>query len=431
VRDDDVDDLEIIEDSDVVNDGGHSNDREAGSWLGTLLLRGIKTLIWGVVLCMFGVAGLLVLNAIVKSYKHSEAPIDVANFKPGDPLPEPPLQLTEPPVPASRIEETNLVEIDSGVLQSWAQQFMAKGNARLAIQCQHMAVVKADHGRYNLACYYSRAGDAPAALYWLQKGAQDEGADSVLANRDGDFANLRQDPRWPALMGYLRVYQRYWETSGISEISLVVPRGSTGENPIPLFIGLHGVGADARGFVDPKAYQPMADAMGVAFLAVSGTNCRGKHSFAWSEDPAQDLTRIDAAIREVADRVKPAAGQIALFGFSQGAWLSAELALRYPDRFAGAIILSPGNLAGKAVVSSGANPAHHRQGIIAVCGAGEHAGTIECTKQCATAFEKSGARVYKRFYLDMNMHTFPPDYWETFPIWGKFILDPTGVAPAQ
>jgi predicted esterase len=356
---------------------------------------------------------------------------EVVDFKPGDPLPDPPLQLPVPPAPASRVGETDLTEVDPPALYRGARQFFARRNYPAAIQCQYMTVRKTNTGQYDLACYYSLARDIDAALYWLQVGAREEGSNADWACRDSDLVNVRSDARWPKVLTYLHVYQRYWETSGFSETSLVLPRDATPERPLPVFIGLHGMGTNAHSFVDATEYQPLADKMGVAFLGVSGTRPTGKQSFVWSEDPVKDLARIDDALRETADRLTPAEGQVVLFGFSQGAWMAAEIAQRHPDRFAGAIVLSPGTVADLQFAAVEATPAHRRQKIVAVCGAEEQPGNIYKTKECATAFEKLGARVYQKLYPGMNTHSFPPDYWQRLPIWGRFILDPDAPLPPQ
>jgi predicted esterase len=354
---------------------------------------------------------------------------EVVDFKPGDPLPDPPLPLPIPPAPAPRVGATDLTEVDLPDLYRGARQFFARGNYRAAIQCQYMSVRKTNTGQYDLACYYSLARDIDAALYWLQAGAREEGANPDWACRDSDLVNVRSDARWPRVLAYLRVYERFWETSGFSETSLVLPRDATPERPLPLFIGLHGMGTNAHGFVDAREYQALADEMGVAFLGVSGTRPIGKQSFVWSEDPVKDLARIDDALRETAERFTAADGKVVLFGFSQGAWMSAEIAQRHPDRFAGAILLSPGTVADLRFGHIDATPAHHRQKLVAVCGAREQSGNVYKTKECAAAFEKLGARVYLKLYPDMNTHSFPPDFREKLPIWGRFILDPEAPVP--
>jgi predicted esterase len=348
---------------------------------------------------------------------------------PSGSLPERPLQLLAPLPPASNIGQTDLTKLDPRVLRATAHQFYEKGQYRLALQFQYQSVVKEQVGQYDLACYYARIGDVPGALYWLQDAAREDGVDVDHSSQDIDLVEVRKDPRWPKLRAYLRACQRYWESSGYSETSLVLPQNAASETPMRVFIGLHGFGHNAQEFVGAERYQALADQLGAAFLGVSGTRCRGKHTFVWSEDPAQDLARIDAALKEVAERLTPAEGQLVLFGFSQGGMVSAELAGRHPQRFAGAILLSPGSVSNLPDFQLAPQDENRRQGLVAVCGAGEHPSTVNRTKRYAVLYENQGRRVYLKLYPGMNQHTLPPDFSEKFPIWCKFVLDPAARTP--
>ncbi len=423
--DDNIDDVEIIEEiprpKNVVPRTPRLGVPEVGKVVVGIAV-GCLSLVALVSVAVFLGVGLLrnALNDLGQPGAVSQGQNDgagaIVDFKPGDPLPEPPLALPVPPAPAPRVRTTDLTEVDPRELYGAARQFFARRNYPAAIQCQSMIVRKTNAGQYDLACYYSLARDIDAALYWLQVAAREEGANADWACRDSDLVNVRNDARWPKVLTYVRVYQRYWETSGFSETALVLPHDATPEKPLPVFIGLHGMGGNARSFVEAAEYQALADELGVAFLGISGTRPTGKQSFVWSEDLVQYLARIDDALRETAECFTPAQGQVVLFGFSQGGWLSGELALRYPDRFAGAIVLSPGNSSGIQFVKPEPDARHQGQRIVAICGAGEHPNTIECTQRCAAVFESVGARVYQKSYPNMNTHSFPPTIGQGFRV---------------
>jgi predicted esterase len=109
--------------------------------------------------------------------------------------------------------------------------------------------------------------------------------------------------------------------------------------------------------------------------------------------------------------------------------VAAELASRHPEKFAGAIALSPGGVSDLPPAVTTALPEHGRQGIVAVCGAQEHRTTRRTTEHYAAAFRVLGARVYVRQYAGMSKHRFPPDYLAKFPVWARFILDPDAPVP--
>lgn len=352
-------------------------------------------------------------------------------FKPGDPVPEPPLDLLPPAVPPSRLGKYDLTQFDGRELAALAyHRFYPRQEYQAAVQCQYQSVIKTRTGFYNLACFYARAGDIPAALFWLQVSAREEMANAAWASQDEDLVDVRKDPRWPVVLNYLTAWQWKWEQSERSETTLILPRNATASQPLPVFIGLHNMNSNSHNLIDTAIYQRLADELGVAFLGVSGTLCRGKESFAWSADLDKNLARIDAALLEVADTLTPAEGKQVLFGFSQGASVAADLAARHPTRFAGAILLSPGADSESPAATWQGTSENQRQGIVAVCGAGESRAVVARTNQYGEAFKSAGARVLLKIYPGMNKTSLPPDYSERFPVWGRFILDPDATLPA-
>jgi hypothetical protein len=206
---------------------------------------GGKLLLWlglgcGTFIVVMSVAAGLGIYGLVSVIKTAEleklfaGPPPVVPFGEGpeeafDPenMPEPPLELSEPPAPSTRFEaaeltsvvrstrlmSVDLATVDEQRLAVWAHQFYDVRSYQAAIKCQYLVVIKTDTGRYNLACFYARAGNIDGALYWLQVGAKEEETDAVWASHDDDLVGVRQDPRWPALFDYMRAYQRYWSVT--------------------------------------------------------------------------------------------------------------------------------------------------------------------------------------------------------------------------
>ncbi|HEY2250582.1 MAG TPA: alpha/beta hydrolase-fold protein [Planctomycetaceae bacterium] len=420
--------------------GGSQDDAASPSFGKVMLCIGVVGLTF---VGLLGVIGYVGISAITSMFQEQAAEkarqqsAEVARysrfepFKPGDPVPEPPLDLSPPATPSSRLGKADLTQFDGRELAKHAiQQFYRRREYQAAVQCQFQSVIKLRTGFYNLACFYARAGDLPAAMFWLQVSAREEMANAEWAAADEDLVEVRKDPRWPILLNYIRAWQWKWEQSNRSETSLVLPRNAASGQPLPVFIGLHNMNSNAHNFVDNETYQHFADEMGVAFLGVSGTLCRGKESFAWSDEPEKNLARIDAALHEVADTLTPAEGKQVLFGFSQGASVAAELAGRHPGRFAGAMLFSPGADSESQAAPWQGQTENQRQGIVAICGASESPATVARTNQYAELFKSSGARVLLKTYPGMNKPSFPPDYSQRFPEWGKFILDPGAPLPA-
>jgi predicted esterase len=297
-----------------------------------------------------------------------------------------------------------------------------QGDWETAVQLQHWAVARGASGQeYNLACSYGRLLRMDASIYWLQRAALDEGVDADWASEDQDLTAVRADPRWRALRPFLVQATRLWMARAIKETLVVVPKGYTKDRPIPVVVGLHGLGSMPQDFAGEWA-QTAADKLDVAFVAVSGTVSLGPHKFRWAESVERDEARVEEALQGARDRLTVAEGQIVLIGFSQGGQMSAEIAARRPARFAGAIVMSPGTQADLALgdVPATAHLDGHR--FVVVAGAGEHPGTVARAEADAARLRALGGDVAHKLYGDMNIHSFPPDFEEALPKWVRFVL---------
>ena len=335
-------------------------------------------------------------------------------------LPEPVIVLSEPPPPP---DTENMKDKDSALLEFLASRKAAANDYSQAVKFQYWAVANRDEpdGQYNLACYYARDGQKDAAFYWLQKAAREEGVDQDWAVEDPDLLSLRADPRWPSAEEHLRECNLYWRHSGHQKLVVIRPFGYTKDRPLPVLVGLHGMGHNPDGFVSLERYQKLANQMQVVFVGVSGTIPRGRNSFVWSEDHQANARRVQEALDKVAQRVDIAEGQVVLFGFSQGAQAAAETAARDPRTFAGAIVMSPGGLeiALDDAVDSGSLGT---QGFICTCGGEELRGNVYLTAEFARLLKRFGARVQHLPYPGVEDHALPEDYEEKLPEWVDFIL---------
>jgi predicted esterase len=332
--------------------------------------------------------------------------------------PAPPLTLPEPSAPPAKLNGNDLPKLDSQVLLSQASKAAAKGNYQDAATYQYWATQKTHADRYNLACYCARTNEVDAAFYWLQVAALDEGLDADHATVDEDLESLRGDPRWGKVKPFLYECGNYWEQSGVTRTVLVRPRAYKEDLPITVVVWLHGLGSRPDDFVTDDL-QRLADGLNVAFLGVSGTVPRGKRSFAWSEDPARDARRIQDALIEVADRIQP--GMLIAMGFSQGAQVGLEVAVRDPERFAGAIVMSPGTRGPARLRDVKPSPLLAQRGFVVVCGAQEHPGNVRLAAEDAAWLQTAKAQVRHKPYPGMSAHKFPPDFGERFPEWVRFI----------
>ncbi|MFO0865757.1 MAG: alpha/beta fold hydrolase [Gemmataceae bacterium] len=302
-----------------------------------------------------------------------------------------------------------------------ANEAMAKGDYRSAAAFQYWLVQTAKAGQYDLACSLARIGQIEPAFYWLQTAALEEGVDSGHAQRDEDLASLRGDRRWDAVQRFLTQCNRYFETANLAHTVLILPQDYDYDDdlPIPAVVWMHGFGSRPEDFANGNAQQ-YADELNVAVIGVSGTRSKGPRSFAWAEDSEKDLKRVRDALEEVSDRVAIKKGEVIAFGFSQGGQVGLEMAVRHPEEFAGAIVLSPG--ASSHLAETKNSPILAHRGYVVACGAEEHAGNVRLAADDADWLKRCNARVIHRTYPDTSAHAFPSDFEERFPEWVRFVL---------
>jgi predicted esterase len=337
--------------------------------------------------------------------------------------PVPPLNLTTPAALPTQVDGKNLKTMEQGELLGRANQAMVRGDYPRAATFQYWSVQKSKTGRYNLACFLARTGQTDAAFFWLQQAAIEEGVDTQHAQRDEDLTSLQGDPRWTQVARYLADCNRYFESAPLARTALLLPKGYQKGTPIPVILWLHGLGARPEDFIN-SGCQVYADRLNVALVGVSGTKPRGPRSFVWAEDPEKDAKRLRDALAEISDRVTVKKGHVITFGFSQGAQIGLEVAVRYPEEYAGSIVLSPGALPRLQEVRP--SPLLAQRAFVVSCGANEHPGNVQLTAQDAGWLRQARARVIHKAYPGVAAHSFPRDFDARFPEWVTFILKTRG-----
>lgn len=314
--------------------------------------------------------------------------------------------------------------MDEEELLQRAYVAMNGGQYSDAAAYQYWYVQKSKTGQYNLACFLAQINQVDPAFYWLQQAALEEGVDSGHAEVDQDLNSLRRDARWAKVHQFLLDCNRYFESAPISRTTLVVPTGYQKGTPIPAVLWMHGLGSRPEDFVNPESTQGLADEMKIALIGVSGTKARGPRSFVWAENPEQDAKRLRDALAEVSDRVTIKKGCVITLGFSQGAQVGLDVVVRYPEEYAGSIVLSPG--AESFLTQVTPSPLLAKRGFVLSCGAREHPGNVQLTAEGAAWLRAAKAQVIHKPYPGVTAHTFPRDFDERFPEWVEFILKARG-----
>ncbi len=343
-------------------------------------------------------------------------------LRPGE-KPVPPLPLETPPAPPPLFDGKDLRSLPEAHLRQRARQAETQQDYPHAAILQYWVVERTKTGHYELACYLARTGKADPAFYWLQVAALADGVDTDHAERDEDLATLHADPRLPEVRTYLAACNRYFETNSPPRTVLVLPKGYQKGTPIAAVVWLHGLGSTPEEFVN-ESCQGYADALNVAIIGVSGTLARGPNTFVWAVDADRDARRVRDAVTEVSNRVTIKPGHVIALGFSQGAQVGLEIAVRNPEEYAGAIVLSPG--AAYHLKDVQPSPLLARRGFVVACGAKELPGNVQLTKQDADWLRSAKAQVREKEYPGVAAHAFPPDFRARFPEWVKFIEQARG-----
>lgn len=172
---------------------------------------------------------------------------------------------------------------------------------------------------------------------------------------------------------------------------------------------LHGRGATANGILD---LGHELDRSNVAFVAPQASRSRW-YPYSFLAPLEQNQPHLDSALRAVGDAVNVArdAGvpreRVVILGFSQGACLGSEWAIRNPARYGGVVALS-GGLIGPERSSWPQNGTF--DGTPAFFGCSDEDPHVPATRvrESAAAYRERGAEVTERLYEGMG-HTVNDD----------------------
>ncbi len=189
----------------------------------------------------------------------------------------------------------------------------------------------------------------------------------------------------------------------------VLHAGPALEDAQAVLILVHGRGASAESMLDLYEALKRPEIAAIAPQAPGGTWY--PHSFmapVARNQPYLDnaLHRIRALVHDLLDR-GIAAQRIALLGFSQGACLAGEFALRHPQRYGGLMMLTGGYIGPPGIERSDTGTFDGMPAFLGVNDPDAHV-PFERAKETADALKRMNARVELRRYPDMP-HTVNDD----------------------
>jgi phospholipase/carboxylesterase len=179
----------------------------------------------------------------------------------------------------------------------------------------------------------------------------------------------------------------------------VVTAGAPASVAEAVVVALHGRGATAQGIVN------LAEPLyrhGVTFVAPEAERSRWFPHDAFGplsrNEPhvSSALAAVDRVFDDVATWGVPTE-RVVLFGFSQGACLASEYAVRNPRRYGGVVALS-GGLLGSSVASADDDGSLAGTPVFLGCGDSDEHVPVERVRETAAAFRAIDADVTERIY---------------------------------
>jgi predicted esterase len=208
--------------------------------------------------------------------------------------------------------------------------------------------------------------------------------------------------------------------AGLHATVVLLPRNWDRKSELPVAIWLHGYRANPFDLKVASHYQSTADTLGIAIVGVPATREEDSSTYMWANDARLDGERVEEALHEASDRTGATFSRRALFGFSQGAVVALELASRFPNRFSGAIALSPGGNIFLPPIAP--MPAQREQTYVISIGAEELQRRVLLARQYRQILGDLGAHVSYREVAGMSEHARPPDWPIRFQEWTAGIL---------
>lgn len=179
---------------------------------------------------------------------------------------------------------------------------------------------------YNIACTFSLMKKPEKALEWLEKSLDKGFNEFAHMERDGDLDNVRKHS------GYAKLVKKF---SAPVLKNAIIPSFVPNRNPGAakgLLVMLHGAGSDAETAL--SMWKATAKRENLILLCPQGDQQMESGGFAHGS--ASESVVVDAVRRWTEEHQIPA-DKIFLGGFSQGAAMAFQTAIRHPELFAGLV----------------------------------------------------------------------------------------------
>jgi pimeloyl-ACP methyl ester carboxylesterase len=200
---------------------------------------------------------------------------------------------------------------------------------------------------------------------------------------------------------------------------IFLPKGFDRSKPTPVIVNLYFLDHRPDQFCGRPA-QELANSVGVPIICVSDARPIERYPGPWGEDPAAAAKRIEAVLGEVADRVTVVPEGVIALGFSTGAILALELACRHPERYAGAIAISPFGVAPLDTVET--EPKLRGRRFLLATDADPSDLDTRNIQECREQLDRAGVDVRHEKMDDQFGRKFTPAFDRKLAGWVAFVL---------
>jgi predicted esterase len=250
-------------------------------------------------------------------------------------------------------------------------------------------------------CLLSISGDATGALTAMQKSLAKGMWWSEKDLRDEtDLAPLQGDPQFERMTALCKERHTAAQANAKAELILLGPEG---KGPHPLLIALHGRGS--RPDQDLDHWEP-AIAQGWLLALPQSSQLSSPDRYVW-DDLQKAVAEIVGHFESLVKRHDVDADRVILGGFSQGAALAIQMALRNDLSVRGFLSVAPGRLAAEQLEAFAESAA--KRGLRGCLIVGGHDPRYEVFKGTHNVLLKHGLPCMLEDHPDIG-HEFPPDF---------------------
>ena len=192
---------------------------------------------------------------------------------------------------------------------------------------------------YWLMCLATRVNDMPQALqYFKDSLALGDWFAPRWLRDDEDLKPLQGLPEFEQMVAVCEQKRHEAQADARPELTVISPEGQTEPSSYPLFIALHGNGANARVTIDPHRW---VNTQGWILAVPQSSQIAGVDAFVWDNDWNTARDEVQQHYETLLNYYPVDLERIILSGFSMGGGMAIWLAMNGAIKTRGFVVLGP------------------------------------------------------------------------------------------